>query len=449
MTPFESAQWEICMAVLADMKFNDKPQAIRHLVDDLGFYADAITAPKVRAFYTAVVGVYVRNAPHGTPVRFPDVATALEIDGGDPSLWKRLFDNVEQRAYSFRPSALALMNNFLYREVTKQVREWLQEVEPNDNIRERSGELITLLSNLTIEGSTNPRPGSILDAAWKVGTREPEPTGFDVLDRAWDEGWRPKGLVVIGSPSGTGKTSGACSFTVERARQHRYSLFNSFEQPAEQLLFKMLCNLSNLRLDQVENPEKNIHVEEEWESLRAGKEILDKYVRIYDQQCKIEEIPVRVRRHQAELGPGMDWQVIDHIGIVDSGNKDGGAAGWSRDLERTAYYIKNECCKPQNICSLVYSQVPPEVKRQMRENNRTTIDTLRGSDGVKNATDIFAIGGRHNGKRKVGTSYQYDMEYSNVAIFQTTKNRRSGVESYCLIKYDPVHHRMLNEWLPE
>ncbi len=158
---------------------------------------------------------------------------------------------------------------------------------------------------------------------------------------------------------------------------------------------------------------------------------------------------MRVRRHQAEFGPQMDWMTIDHLGVMDTGNKAQTSADWSRDLEMAAYFVKNNVCKPYSVCSVAFSQVPKEVKKQLDANNKTNDDGLRGGIGVKNATDIFVIGGRHNGKVMVDGKVSYDSTYGSASFFQTTKSRRAGARGgYAILKFDGVHHRLLNESLP-
>ena len=211
----------------------------------------------------------------------------------------------------------------------------------------------------------------------------------------------------------------------------------------------MLANLANLTLDQVEKPDK-LTSQEEWDSLQASRVLLKQYLRIYDTQCKLEELPMRVRRHQAEFGPLLDWMAVDHLGVIDTGHKSQSSADWSRDLEQAAYQIKNNVCKPYSVCSVAFSQIPGEVKKQLDLNNRTNNDALRGGIGVKNAADIFVIGGRHSGKFIVDKKVEQGApEYRSATFFQTTKSRRAGANGgYSVLRFDGMHHRLLNETLP-
>lgn len=442
--PLLEAQAEIVRAIINDLKFNgEKPFAIRDLVDNIGLYVTAFTSPGLAAFYEATVRTYARAAEYQAGIRFADILVELEGMGSDKvSFWKERYAEKQKESHRHAQCAHILMDNFLGREVEPLVREWLNELEKTEDKREHISALVSLLVNLTTDGHEDARPGSILERAWASGIRDPEPTGFDALDRVWNGGWRPKWLWCIATPSGSGKTSSAISFMSERVRRGWYTLYNSFEQPSEELLFKAICNLSGvLTLDQVEQPNKNIHSQEEWDALQWSKDQLNKFVRMYDTSKPVEEIPVRIRRHQAEFGPKMDFYIVDHIGIPESTNS-GRDDDWLA-LMKSAYYLKNNACKQYNACGLLYSQVPSEVEREFRTTNRVTSERLGRSSKIKEALDGLTFGGRHNGKLSDGKGY--DSKFENVAVFQTTKMRRDGQMSYVGLKYDPAHHRLKNE----
>lgn len=440
------AETEICRAILTDLKFNEKSRILRELIDEIGLYTTAFTSPALANFYQAAVKCYTRSAPRSESPKFSDVIIELEgMSDKNIDLWKKKYSDKENERHAYDVSARLLMNYYLGKEVEPLVREWVGKLSQSDSVKEDIASLISLLVNLATDGTMESRPSNILEKAWAAGIRDPEPTGFDALNREWDGGWRPKWLVAIACPSSHGKSSSAVSFMCERVRQGRYTLFNSFEQSSEELLFKSLCNLSGvLTLDQVEHPDR-IRTDMEWQALQSSKVLLDKYVRMYDASCKIEELPMRVRRHQAEFGQGMDFTIIDHIGIVDK-TRNSNAAAWSQGLEQSAYFLKNDVSKRYNVCTLLYSQVPPDVDKQLRANNFTTNDAMRGSSGIKNAVDVLTIGCRHNGKIKSGESFVYDEpRFRNVMVLQTTKLRRDGKQSWIGLRYDPSHHRLLNE----
>jgi hypothetical protein len=94
----------------------------------------------------------------------------------------------------------------------------------------------------------------------------------------------------------------------------------------------------------------------------------------------------------------------------------------------------------------VYSQVTPEVTKQLQETNDTTTDAMRGSAGIKNAVDVLAIGCRHNGKvRGDDGKLHFDPSYNDVMVIKTTKNRRDGQTSRVGLRFDKLHHRLLNQ----
>lgn len=440
------SQAEVCRAIINDFKFNDKPRVLRELVDETGLYVTVFSEKALRDFYEASVRAYTKAAPSGEIPRFSDVLLELE-SSKDPNvdLWKAKYAEKENQKHAYPLAARVLMNSYLGKEVRSIVQDWINSLDKSENVRNDIAGLVSLLVNLTADGHATSKPSDILERAWASGVREPEPTGFDALTRVWDGGWRPKSLVAIGAPSGQGKTSQAISFMCERVRQGRPTLFNSFEQSSEELLFKALCNLSGvLTLDQVENPSKNIRTQDEFDALNWAKAELDRYVRMYDSQCSLQEVQMRVRRHQAEFGPKMDYTIIDHVGAF--GNVQvASAASRSYELEAVAKFFKQSISNQYNVCTVMYSQVSDEMEKQLRESNRTNNDGLRNSKGIKHWADVLAVSCRHNGKIKDGKSFMYDTSYNNVSVIQTTKMRRYGLQSLIGLRYDPIHHRLLNE----
>lgn len=445
------AQAEIIRAILNDLKFNDKPRVFRELIDDIGLYVTAFPEGGARNFYEASVRAYTRMAPSGNMPTFSDVMLELEsMADKHVGLWKQKYAEKQNTRHNYIVAAKILMNYMLGAEAKDVIAVWLNELKESSDVRAEIASLVNMLVNLATDGGQESRPSAILRRAREVGIKEPRPTGFDSLNRVWEGGWHNKGLYVLAMPSGAGKTSSCVSFVCERARQGRPSLINSFEQPSEEILFKALCNLSSvLTLEQVENPDKNIRSQEEWDALQYAEKTLDKWVRIYDQSCKPAEIAMRVRRHQAEFGPSLDWTAIDHIGAFGEGGK--GAAERSYELESYAKFMKQDVSNKYGVTSLLYSQVSEEMEKQLRETNDTNTDALRGSRGIKMWADVLAVGCRHNTKmRGASGKLEYNPEYTNVSVFKTTKFRRSGVAADARVglRYDAPHHRLLNVEVP-
>jgi replicative DNA helicase len=436
-------QVEVVRAIINDLKFNDKPRVIRELVDQLGLYVSTFSEPSLRRFYQASVQVYARMAPQMQHPRFSDILTELETLGEKPDvieLWKKKYSDKQQQRHEYSLCAKNLIDFYLGHEAEEYVREWVNQFSKESNKREEISELIQFLVNLTTDGTEESTPGSILEKAWQTGVRDPEPTGFSAFDRNWAGGWRPGWLACMAIPSGQGKTSNSVSFMCERVRQGRYTLFNSMEQSSEELLFKACCNLSGvLTLEQVERPNERITTQAEWDALTWAKDSLNRYVRIYDTQVPAEEIAMRVRRHQAEFGPSMDFFVVDHVGLTEMNTRSSSDADWL-SLLKTSYFLK-DTCKKYNAFGLMNSQVPKEVEDEIKKSNHVTGERLGRASKMKEAVDLLVFGGRHNGLvDKCG----YDNKFRDTAFFQTTKLRRTGTMSYSILKYDKVHHRLLD-----
>lgn len=436
-------QAEIIRAILTDLKFSDGPRVLRELVDVIGLYTTSFTDPALQRFYESAVSVYARMAPRMQSPRFGDILLELEAKGERAEileLWKNKYAEKQQGKHDYVLCAKTLINYHLGKEVESFVREWLERFRNEPNKREEIAALVQYLVNLTTDGTEDARPDSILARAWAAGIKDPEPTGFSAIDRSLSGGWRPGWLMCLAIPSGMGKTSVAVSMMCERVRQGRYVLFNSLEQSSEEILFKALCNLSGvLTLDQVEQPDRRITTQQEWDALLWAKEQLSRYVRIYDTTVPAEEIGTRVRRHQAEFGPSMNFFIVDHIGLAEMKSRSPSDADWLA-LLKTTYYFKDVCKNHSAFC-LMNSQVPKEVEDEIKRCNRVTGERLGRASKIKEAVDILTFGGRHNGKTDSG----YNHQYNDVTIFQTTKMRRTGQQSWFGLRYDKVHHRLLNE----
>src|SRR3972149_3969169 len=379
---YGEAQAEVLSAILADLRYFDKPLAVRNLIDDIGLVVDAFPSKRAKDLYEAVLHVYLKQVGQGGEVRFSDVMSQLESAGSDQmGFWQEQFNTVEKRQYSFKTSAQVLMNNYLRGEIVQVLQDTIPRVtDAKNDVRGEVAGLVTLLTNLTLDGDRENRPKNILAQARLAGGMEPDSTGVSKLDYVWKGGWRRKWLTIWGAPSGHGKSSMACSFVAERVRQGKPSLVQSFEMPKEDILFRILCNLSSVTLEKVKDPNK-ISMREEAESLQMAEEMTDRLVRVYDENCDMPEVEVRIRRTRSEFGPAMNFCVVDHIGIVNGGRQGKDLGNWSRDLESSAYQLKS-MAKRQSASMLVFSQVPEKTREELIATNRAMGVALRGSQGI-------------------------------------------------------------------
>lgn len=441
MNDFRVSQAEVVAAILADLRYHDTPIVVRDLVDNLTLFVDAFLSERARRFYHAVVKSYSESANRGHTLRFADVLKELEMAGGagDVGLWQQQMSAIENRAYSYRAHAKVLIDNYLRAESLAYVDEWRKRIAaPVENIRTEIADLVTFLTNLSIDGSNECRPNLILAQARQKNSYAPQSTGFTILDSKWKGGWRRKKLTMWLAPSGSGKSSACRSFAAENCLMHKPTLIQSFEMPKEDILFGVLSGMAYVPLETAIDPQK-ASTPEEYESIQKAEELIDRHVRIYDTRCGLPEMETRIRRMRAEFGvTDTILNMIDHVGIIDSETKDD---NW-RALDALAQGL-SDVAKHQDIANLAFSQVRENVKLELRRTNHAFNIKARGSDGWYNAADVVVVSCQHNGKRKDGS---FIVPVVPATVVQTAKFREmGGQESWVALKFDVEHGRMLNQ----
>ena len=311
--------------------------------------------------------------------------------------------------------------------------------DPNHNVRGEIADLVTFLTNLSIDGSNECRPNAILAQARQKNTYAPQSTGFTVLDSKWKGGWKRKKLTMWLAPSRHGKSSAARSFTAENCLMHKPTLLQSFEMQREDILFGILSGMACVPLGVAIDPNK-ASSQDEYESIIKSQELLDQWVRIYDVRCGLPEMETRIRRMRSEFGPtDTILNVVDHVGIIDSSSKND---DW-KVLDATAQGL-SDVAKRQDVSVLAFSQVQDAVQKELETYNRAYTVKARGSAAWFNAADIVVVSCKHNGKDKDGAFSNEQLRAATVV--QTAKFREiGGEESRVVLKFDVDHGRFLNQ----
>lgn len=429
----------IAWSVRSDFEF------IRWLVDIKGFPREAIENDKVKSLYDSAARTYARLAPSGKLPSVGDVladietTTSKEVSIG----WAARIEDISKPSVS---SPIDIANNIVEEYESKKilgiVEGWLKrekhqphKLPVRKSFTEMSDEVASAIAGTEATG----RPRNILEENWASGANSSRTTGYSRLDKALDGGWTNTDFHLIGMPSGHGKSSLACNFSSRQAELKRPVIINSFEMTAFSLLVRMICDLAEVGIRASEDPYKNAN-EEEFARVMSAMDLLDKYVRVYDDQADNSEIERRVRRHKIEFGESP-LVIVDHIGIV---RRERRGSEWS-ELEDLAYGHK-DIAKAQSVPVVSFAQVPGDAEKELLLYNEVihSMD-YRGSRGLRNALDYGMMGCRHNGKVwNGGESFEIVPQYRNHTVIQVTKNRKTGVMFWGAFYYVPEHYRLTN-----
>jgi hypothetical protein len=418
---------------------------IRWLVDIRSFPDAAIENDMTRVLYVAAARSYAKIAPTGGRPSSGDVVLELAKTASEviANTWEQKIGGMSQPELSqARSVAVGMAEDYDKERVVESIGGWLNRIKGGayqgsiyGQFSSMSDEVVKLL----IGDQKTGRPGDILERSWSSRLKVPEPTGYSRIDTALDGGWAAGKFYIMGMPSGHGKSSLCCNFASRRAVAGKPTLINSFEMAADDLLFRMICDLAEVSIDVAENPDGNAASEEEHERVLQAKDLLDAYVRLYDSPADASEIGRRIRRHKVEFQGEIIFTELDHLGIMRRGGR---GNEWA-EIESMAYAL-NDLAKAQEVPLLAYSQVPAQMEQELLANNQVFYNRdFRGSRGIRNAVDYAMVGCKHNGLVKNDDGeMEYDYSYANHTALQVIKNRRTGRMFWGVFEYNPVHYRL-------
>lgn len=447
---FKEAQNLVIQGLVADLQAQNTLPLIRDLFEDVGLTPDAFPLPFFSAFYAAYRYCWLRVVADNGVVTEGQVLSQLEQSGMDATVIAKWRDILAKPLSPLPKKAIldagrTLVDAHIARNAVAITEDWLGKVKRGDGkIRNNIATLNTQLLSLTSDVNDTVNPTVIMQRAWDKGYVEPASTLWPRMDRALSNGGKTKGgirysdghLWVIGAASGHGKSSVGCNLVVNMAYQQKATLYVTLEMSQVSLIRRMLCNMANLPYDVVANPKPDRHSAEDIAHLKSALEYLSQFTRIYDRISTPEEIEQAIKRHKAEFGEQMVAVLVDHIGIATKNAAEGNV--WHA-LEKYVYSLKDVAMREQ-VAIILFSQVPPDIESQLREDNRVATGAdFRGSRAIRMVADIAMYVARHNGKDRGGN---VDMRYNNKMVVQVVKDRDFGNEDWFLMQYDRDHYRI-------
>ncbi len=238
--------------------------------------------------------------------------------------------------------------------------------------------------NTSLVTDAKPRPISELatravDVWFKPGYFNGSPSGFPALDSVTG-GFKPGELTVIGARPGTGKTFLMLQFCLNMAGMNVPSAWISFDLTADQVLLKMLSNVSEISTLRLRNGELR---QEDQQKVRKMAEKLGKLPIFIDDSPAQNVFSIRQKCGQLVKEHGVRVVFIDYLQMIKTQGRqrtrDEEVALITRELKRTAREL--------NISIIAASQLSRAVE-QRGGNKRPQLSDLRESGAIEQDADM-------------------------------------------------------------
>ncbi len=199
------------------------------------------------------------------------------------------------------------------------------------------------------------------------------PTGFAKLDRELDGGFLRRELVVVGGPSGSGKSFLASQLVLNVADKGFKCLYLSLEISSQTIVSRMLGSLSAIKPARIVG---GLLTKEEYQrKLDAEAELLarEQFIDIYDDVYELDKIVEVVKKAKADL------VVVDFIqNVIFKGEREyERLSSVSLELQRLA--------KQTNSCIFVLSQLSNLVSR---EKDKSPVLEFKGAGTIAQVADL-------------------------------------------------------------
>jgi len=207
-------------------------------------------------------------------------------------------------------------------------------------------------------------------------------TGYHDLDRM-TAGLQKSDLIIVASRPAMGKTSLALNFAEHAIMQEGEGavLFFSLEQPAEQLIFRMLSSLGHIDQTRMRTGQLS---DDDWPRFTSAvSQLKDRALYIDDTAAlSPNDIRTRARRVSRETG-GLKMIVVDYMQLMISSEKHENRASEITEISRTLKAIAKEM-----RCPLVaLSQLNRSLEN--RPDKRPHMSDLRESGAIEQDADVI------------------------------------------------------------
>lgn len=293
------------------------------------------------------------------------------------------------------------------------------EKEPEDLLDDAERKILQLSENKN-RGDFSP-VGAVVEETLDKITKLYEnkagltglPTGFRDLDRM-TSGLQPSDLILVAARPSMGKTA----FTLNIAqnvgvRQHKTVAFFSLEMSQEQLVQRILCQISHIDSQKLRTGQLNS--DEEWTRLTDACDKLYQAPIYIDDTPGISVAEMRSKARRLKSEHGLDLIVVDYLQLMQGRN----AESRQQEISEISRSLK-ALARELKVPLIALSQLSRSV--ESRQDKRPMLSDLRESGALEQDADIVSFLYRED---------YYDKETENQHITEVilAKHRNGPVGS--------------------
>lgn len=325
--------------------------------------------------------------------------------------------NIEYHANIVAEKALA--RNLITTCTDLTVAAYDGEKEPEDLLDDAERKILQLSENKN-RGDFSP-VGAVVEETLDKITKLYEnkagltglPTGFRDLDRM-TSGLQPSDLILVAARPSMGKTA----FTLNIAqnvgvRQHKTVAFFSLEMSQEQLVQRILCQISHIDSQKLRTGQLNS--DEEWTRLTDACDKLYQAPIYIDDTPGISVAEMRSKARRLKSEHGLDLIVVDYLQLMQGRN----AESRQQEISEISRSLK-ALARELKVPLIALSQLSRSV--ESRQDKRPMLSDLRESGALEQDADIVSFLYRED---------YYDKETENQHITEVilAKHRNGPVGS--------------------
>ena len=258
------------------------------------------------------------------------------------------------------------------------------------------------------------------------------PTGFRDLDKL-TSGLQPSDLILIAARPSMGKTAFTLNISQNvGVRQHKTVAFFSLEMSKEQLVQRLLCQISHIDSQKLRTGQLN--TDKDWAQLTDACDKLYQAPIYIDDTPGISVSEMRSKARRLKSEHGLDLIIVDYLQLMQGRNSESRQQEIS-EISRSLKALARELKVPL----IALSQLSRSV--ESRQDKRPMLSDLRESGALEQDADIVAFLYRED---------YYDKETENQHITEVivAKHRNGPTDTVKLyfrgeytlfLNLDPTH----------
>lgn len=208
----------------------------------------------------------------------------------------------------------------------------------------------------------------------------PAGKGFEELDKVV-KGWQKSDLIILAGRPGMGKTAFVINFLCNNLEKN--IIFFSLEMSSEQIVQRMICNITETELAKIKDP-RNLSDQELQKIDQMKHRISESNITLAD-KAAINVGNVRSRLMVANHTKQIDMIVIDYMQLMKPIREKGKSSNRENDISQISQDLK-AIAKDFNIPILCLSQLSRNV--ETRSDKRPQLSDLRESGAIEQDADI-------------------------------------------------------------